>query len=800
MLNYAIRVLRKTPILTCTVIATIALGVGANTAIFTIVYATQLAPLPFPEPRQLVSVWSVVNSHKDNPTPKDFLVWRDHISSFQGLSAFAGNGFDVGERGQTENIFGMRVARDYYRTLGTSFFLGRDFLPEESLPGQNHVVILTYALWKHLGADAHIIGHSLHIDGALYSVVGILKPGIADRDVFQLSVPLVFTPEEIKQNDIPLVVVGRLQSGVSMQRAEQDLNAFITNLPAEKSSQSRSRALVRPLKDYMASMSSDMKRELWFLLWLVSLVLLIACVNMANLLLARGSARQKEFAIRFALGSGKRSVFVELLIESTLLGLAGGVIGVGLGYALLQGLLATMPRFTLPWEADAHLNLPVLCFCLAISTGSGILFGIIPAWRASRTVPIEALRSQGQDARWCGLFRQQRILVILELSLALTLLSGTALVFQSFLNLLRVDTGVRTDHILTFYLGGPGLQPSDPDNIGAYYKQLLSSIEAVPGVTSASAQTGTPLFQTGQAQFKIAASPQDSSSQFTSAAIRSVTPGYFNTFGITTLRGRTLTDQDRAAGEKVALVNQAFVQTFLQGREGLGQTTIFPGANGDRKSNASSTEWRIVGMYHDVRSGSMRQDPPEILVPFYQSPPAYPAIAVRTAELPESMTSSIAAAIHAIDPAAMIARPRTMEQIRNQVLGYDRFTMVLFVGFGAIALLLVTIGVYGLISFSVQMRSREIAVRMAVGANRTQVIVKILRESLRMTVGGLGLGTVGAWFVMRTMRSILFGIGTTDFSILAVVMLLLTLTSTLATLIPANRAASTDPMQVLRIE
>jgi len=368
------------------------------------------------------------------------------------------------------------------------------------------------------------------------------------------------------------------------------------------------------------------------------------------------------------------------------------------------------------------------------------------------------------------------------------------------LNLLRVDTGIRTDHILTFYLNSPGLRLSDPDNISTYYRQLLSTIEAVPGVISASAQTGTPLFPTGQTQFRIANSPQKGGSQFVPAAIRSVTPGYFKTFGITNLRGRTLTDQDGAVGEKVALVNQALVQRFLQGREALGQAIVFPGAEGDKKSNISSTEWRIVGVYHDVRSGSMRQDPPEILVPFYQSPPAYPAIAVRTTEPPESMTNSFAAAIHAIDPAATIARPRTMEQIRNQVLGYDRFTMLLFLGFGAIALVLVTIGVYGLISFSVQMRAREIAVRIAVGANRAQVMMKVLGDGLLMTLWGLGLGTVGAWFVTGAMRCILFGVGTTDFSMLAIATALLTLTSTFATLIPADRAAGTDPMQLLRTE
>jgi putative ABC transport system permease protein len=800
MLRYAIRVLCKTPILTSIVIATIALGVGASTAIFTIVYATQLAPLPFPEQRQLVSIWSLIDFHKSFPPPKEFLVWQGHVSSFQALSGYAGDTFDIGLRGQTENIFGMRVGRDYYRTLGMSFVLGRDFLPTESQPGQNHVVILTHALWKHLGSDHHIIGRSLQIDEEPYTVVGVLKPGIADRDVFQLAVPLVFTPEEIQQNDIPLVVVGRLKSGVSAQRAEQELGALIANLPAGRSGHRSIHALLSPLKDSMESMSSDMKRELWFLLAAVGLLLLIACVNVANLLLARGGARQKEFAIRFALGARPANVFSELLKESILLGLSGGVIGIGLGCALLRGLLATAPPFTLPWEADTSLNLPILGFSLVMSIGSGILFGFIPAWRASRATPADVLRGQGRHGGWRGLFRPQRALVIGELSLALTLLSATALVFQSFLNLLRVDAGIRTDHVLTFSLSDPGLPSSNPAKIGAYFRQMLSSIEAVPGVIAASAQTGTPLFPTGHAQFTIASPLQGSGAQLASAAIRSVTPGYFGTFGISILAGRRLTDEDGTVGERVALVNEEFVHSFLQDGKAMGQTIFIPGATGDRTSNTPPTEWHIVGVYHDVRSGSMRKDPPEILVPFYQSPPAYPTIAVRTAEPPESMEASITAAIHKIDHTATMARPRTMEQIRDQVLGYDRFTAVLFVGFGAIALLLVTVGVYGLVSFTVQMRAREIAVRMAVGANRAHVVTTVLRDGLVTTLWGLGVGAGGGWFATEAMRSTVFGIAKTDFSALVIVAVLLMMTSAFATLIPANRAVATDPMQVLRAE
>jgi putative ABC transport system permease protein len=633
-------------------------------------------------------------------------------------------------------------------------------------------------------------------------VVGVLQPGIADRDVFQMAVPLVFTPEELRHDTLPLVVAGRLRPGVTITQSQDDMDAVTAHLTLSDPDDIQIKgASVRPLKDYMASMSGDMKQTLWLLLGAVGLVLLIVCANVANLLLARGMARQKDIAVRCALGATRRTIFAQMFMESLLLAGAGGLLGIGLGYSMLRALLASMPPFTLPWEADPRLNLPVLLFTLGVATFAGLFFGCIPAWYVSRTNPSDALRSGGNAGTGVGSHHLQRMLVIGELSLALALLSGMGLALHSFINLMRVDMGVRTDHVLTFYLGNAKPQSRSPEDSVAYYQEVLSRIQSVPGVSSASVQTGTPLFPAQITPFHIVGdSSEGESLALRKTGLRTITPDYFKTFGVHLVQGRDFNEQDGASGLKVAVVNEEFVHTFLQGKNPLlHRISINESASG-QATPVTPTQWQIVGVYHNVRSGSMREHPPEMLIPFWQSPFPNPVIAVRTVQDPDAMIRSIAAAIRSVDSTVTLARPRTMEQIRTQVLGYDRFTMILFVSFGVISLLLAALGVYGVMSFSVAERTHEIAVRMALGADRARVIAKIVREGIWITCVGVGFGLIGAWLVGRGMRSALFGIGAIDLRVLGTVVFLLMLAALLACLIPAQRAASVDPMQALRTE
>lgn len=495
-LRHTVRMLWKSPGLTITILLTLALGIGVNTAIFTVDYATLLAPLPYPQPEQLVVVWSKIKTYHNGISAGDYKDWNEQSRSFSTLSAFTGGSFNIATKDVPENIDGMQVTPGYYNMLGNPFFLGRDFLPEEGKEGKGHVVILTHKLWSHLGSDRTLVGKTMHVNSEPYTVVGVLAPGIADRNDAQIIVPLVFKPEQLNHDFHWLLSIGRLKPGVTLKQAQADMDAVTAHI-AEVNPKSNKGwgSFVEPLKNDF--LPSERKQTLWILLGAVGFILLIACVNVANLLLARGLSRQKELAVRSALGASRRSLFEQLLLESLLLAVAGGVLGIGAGWAMLQALVAIMPQNTLPTEADLHLNLPVLFFTLAATTLAGVLFGSAPAWYASRIDPGEALKEGGRTGTSVGHHRLRQTLVIGEFALALSLLTGAGLAIHSFVKLLNVDLGIRPDHSLTFYLPVPETRSKEPERVVAYYRQMLASIRAVPGVTSVSAETGTPLYGPG---------------------------------------------------------------------------------------------------------------------------------------------------------------------------------------------------------------------------------------------------------------------------------------------------------------
>jgi len=800
-LRYSARTLWKNPGLTLTVLLTLALGIGANTAIFTVDYATLLAPLPYPEPDQLVVVWSKIQTFHNGISAGDFTDWKRENSSFQDINAFTGGSFNIASKDQPENIDGRQVTTGFYKMVGRPFFLGRDFLPEEGVEGKDHVVILTHKLWAHLGSDPKIIGQSMRINGEPYTVVGVLPPGLDDRAQAQLAVPLVFKPEQLNHDFHWLLSIARLKPGVTVQQAQADMDSVATHIAqANPKSNKGWGVFVEPLKNDF--LPSERKQTLWLLLGAVAFILLIACVNVANLLLARGLARQKELAVRSALGASRRTIFEQLITESLLLAITGGFLGVGVGFAMLQGLIAIMPRGTLPDEADLHLNLPILLFTLAATTFAGLLFGSAPAWYASRVDPGESLKEGNRTGVGAGRHRLRQTLVIGEFALALALLTGAGLAIHSFLNLLRVDLGLRTDHVLTFFLPVPDSRPKDPEKIIAYYKQILSSVNAVPGVTSASAMTGLPLFGAGFGMpFTIVGKPAfNDPSMRPNTGFGMVTPDFFKTFDIRMVSGHSFTDQDSASSVKVAVVNEDFVKKYFKDVDPLRQRVsveqLIPGVT----KLGPPQEWQIVGVYHTVHNRESKDPRPEMRIPFWQIPWSNAGIGVRTVNDPATMVKSIAAAVHSVDPEIALAQPRSMEEIRELVLSNDRFTLVLFVSFAAVALLLAALGVYGVMSFSVAQRSHEIALRMALGANRGRVVALIVKEGLVLASIGLTIGLVGAYFVGRSMQSMLYEIGKLDVSVFASVALLLLFAAITACFLPARRAASVEPMQALRAE
>lgn len=799
-LQFSFRMLLKNPGMTLTILLTLALGIGANTAIFTVDNATLLQPLPYPHPEQLMVVWSKIQGFRNGISAGDYTDWKRENSTFADMNAWTGGTFNLSTKDQPEEIDGQQVTPGFYRMLGTPMFLGRDFLPEEGQVGREHEVILTHKLWKRLGSNRKIVGQTLRLNAEPYTVVGVLAPGLYDRGQGDLSVPLAFKPEQLNHDFHWLLVIGRLKPGVTMEQARADMDAVTTHIAQQYPKSNKGwGSFVEPLKNDFVP--KERIRILWMLLGAVAFVLLIACVNVANLLLARSMARQKEMAVRSSLGATPRTIFLQLLTESLLLALMGGALGVGVGYAMLHAFMGAMPEGTLPSEADLSLNLPVLLFTLGATTLAGLLFGCVPAWHASRVDPAETLKEGGRSGTGTGRKRLRQALVIGEFTLALSLLAGAGLAIHSFLNLTRVDLGVRTDHVLTFYLPIPDTRSKDPVLIAAHYRQLLASINAVPGVVSSSAETGTPLEGAGFGMpFTLAGKPAYADpSMRPSTRFGMVTPDYFKTFGIHIISGRPFTDDDTATSMKVAMVNEEFVRKFLKGVDPLRQRVVVEQLIPGVTKLGPPIEWQIVGVFHNVRD-NLREDNPETLIPFWQTPWPNAGIGVLTREDPGAMTKSIAAAVHRVDPDVALASPRTMEQVHRDVLSDDRFTLMLFACFAAIALLLAALGIYGVMTFSVAQRAHEIALRMALGATRGRVVALVLREGVTLAAIGLGLGLLGAYFIGRAMQSTLYGVSALDISAFLAVGGVLLLAALVACFLPAHRAASTEPMQVLRTE
>ena len=799
--RFGLRMLHKNVGLTVAVVTTLMLGIGATTAIYTVVYATLLAPLPYPEPDQLVMVWSKVGGHRNGMSAGDFLDWQQQNKTFQRMAAWSDTSFNLSTKDQPEQLEGRLSSPGWFSMQGIPFLMGRDFLSEEGTPGKDHVVVLTHRLWNRLGANRGILGTAIRVNGAPYTVVGVLAPGLPDRLGFELAVPLAFRPEQINHDYHWLVTMGRLKPGVTLQQAQADMDSVTSHIAALYPESNKGwGAAVEPLEhDFLPQ---DRIRNLWLLLGAVGFVLLITCVNIANLLLAKGLARQKEIAIRGSLGATRGQIFVQFLTESLVLALLGGLLGAGFGKLLLPAILSIVPEGILPSEADFHLNLPILAVTLLATTLAGLLFGGAPAWYASRVDPGESLKDGGRTGTSTGTHKLRRMLIIGEFGLALSLLAGAGLAIHSFWNLTRVNLGLRTDHVLMFRLEQPQGRFENPALMNSYNQQMLAAIRSAPGVSDVATVTGVPLrhFSDGMPFSVVGGRTYDDPSQRPNTGFQSVSPDYYNTFGIQIAKGRTFSDQDTASSVRVAMVNQEFVDRYLKGEDPLKQRISIEEVIPGLPKLGPAVEWQIVGVFKNVLYGDFREPYPEVNVPFAQSLSPSVTIGVRTASDPEAMTKTIAAAVHSVDSQVALAQVRTMDQVKDDSLGEDRFTMYLFASFAVVALLLAAVGIYGLMAFAVSQRTQEMGVRLALGASRQNVIWLILREATLLAIIGLGIGLVGSTVVGRTMRTTLYGVGAMDFSVMLTVAVILFCAALFASYLPARRAASIDPMKALRTD
>jgi putative ABC transport system permease protein len=759
-----------------------------------------LAPMPYPNPDQLVMVWSKIQGGRNVVSAGDYLDWKRQNKAFQDINAWSGANFNFATADQPELINGSSETPGFLRMTGNDFFLGRDLLPEEGEVGKEHVVVLTHRLWEHLGSDRNIIGKQIRMNSEPYTVVGVLAAGQADRLQSQFVVPLAFKPEQLNHDFHWLLVMGRVKPGVSLAQAQADMEVVTARIAQDHPQSNKGWGATVELlhNDFFPQ---EAQQVLWLLMGGVGFVLLIACANVANLLLAKGTTRIKEVAVRTSLGATRWHVFSQFLTESLMLALLGGGLGIALGSVMIRLMLAKMPPYTLPSEADVGLNVPVLLFTLAATTVAGVLFGCAPAWHASRVDPNETLKEGGRSGTSAGRNRLRRTLVVAEFALALTLLAGAGLAIHSFWNLSRVDLGVRTDHVLTFNLPVPQAKLTQSEQMVNFYRQLLERVEALPGVSRAEVATGMPLQGPGFGMpFTIVGKPVSDPSARPGAGFAMVTPGYFQTFGIQMVKGRGFTEQDIAGRVRVAVVNEALVKKYFSGVDPLSQRLIVEDLIPGVTKLGPPVEWQIVGVVRNVRNGIRNDGFPEIDVPFWQSPWPQVGMAVRTTGDPIAMSRSIAAVVHSLDPDLALADIKPMDQLRDESLVNDRFTSLLYVCFAGVALLLATIGIYGVMAFAVAQRTHEIGLRMALGASRDHVLGLILKEGIMLAVIGLGLGLVGACFVGRAMRGLLYGVGTIDVAAFSVVAAAMLTAALFACYMPANKAAKVDPMVALRYE
>jgi putative ABC transport system permease protein len=800
-LRYGARMLLKQPGFTLIAVVTLALGIGANTAIFSVVNAVLLRALPYPEPGRLVRFW------ESNPgrgwlefaaSAPNFADWRKQQSVCEQLAAYEFNTLNFTGSGEPERVAALRVTANLFSVLGVAPAHGRDFLPEDEQSGRNHVAILSDGLWRRrFGADPNLIGRQIQLGGESYTVVGVMPPRFQLTQGTELWTPLTLVTLDPaganRSTSHNLSVIGRLKPGVSLAQAQASMGAIARQLEHQYP-ESNTGWGVRMGTFYDWIVPEQIRRSMLTLFAAVGFLLLISCANVANLLLARASARRLEMAIRAAMGASRWRVMRQLLTESVLLSTLGGLVGLLLAF-WCTGLIKASTALNIPRLNETRLDVKALGFTFLIALGAGLIFGLAPAWQASKLALNETLKEGGRSGSGGKRQRLRGALVIAEVALALVLLVGAGLMIRSFTHLQNVPLGFAPNHVLTMRLALPTAKYGQGAPRVNFFDQLLQRLRATPGVIDASAINDLPLAGGGWAE-EVTLEGRDAAPSGTPlpADVNAVTPRYFHTMGIPLLAGRDFTEQDRGAfwlGESpwTLIVNETFVRRYWPNENPIGKRFRF----GD---NPFGT---VIGVVGDVRSLSLeREARPAFYVSYgHFSLPAL-TIVVRASAPPEAMTAALRAQVYALDHDLPVYNIRLMEQIVSNAAGQPRFQTLLLGLFSAVALSLAAIGIYGVMAYTVTQRTHEIGVRMALGARTRDVLQHVLGQGMKLVLMGATLGLAGAFVAARALKSMLFGVSPADPLTFAAVTVFLALVAFAACWIPARRATKVDPLVALR--
>jgi predicted permease len=798
-LRFALRSLRVNPGFTVVALLTVALGIGVNTAIFSVVYGVLLRPLPYAEPGGLVTVWEN-HERRDGPVfewtgRSTFFDWRERNQTFDGMTAITGWGPNLTGVDRPEVLAGAAVTPGYFSVLGVGAAMGRTFLPEEETPDNSNVVVLSHGLWsRRFGADPEILGQTLVLNGISRTVVGVLPPGFRPPIATgaEIWTPLPIDPLRSDRGGYFLRVIARLGDGVTQATAQADMDRVAAGIATEHPIHYRDvEVTLTPLRDTVVGPA---RTALWVLLGAVGLVLLIACANVANLLLARASVRERELAVRAALGAGQRRLARQLLTESVVLAVAGGVLGLGIGVWGTELLVRFAPA-GMPRVADIGLHPTVFAFALGASIVTGLLFGLAPALTLSKNAG-DALREGARGSSSGAGARLRGALVVVELAMGMAVLVAAGLLLRSFNQIQSVDPGFRVENALSARILLPSTRYPDLASTAAFWGQLEERLRTRPGVHDVGAATVLPLSgNINDISFGIEGRlPPEG--QEPAADWWRATAGFFRAMGIPLIRGRFLDETDREGTLPVAVVSQSLVDAHFVNEDPIGKRIKVGGVR-----DPESPWWTIVGVVGTVRTRSLTQVPiPEIFVPAAQRTGRAMSLVVSTEGEPTPFADDLREAVWSIDPDLPVSQLASLEDVFAASIGPQRFLSWLLGAFAALGLVLGAVGIYGVMAFTVGHRTREIGIRMALGARPVDALGVVMRRGALLTVLGLALGFLGAIAASRALSSLLFEVAPNDPLTLAAVSVLLAGTALFACYWPARRATRVDPIETLRYE
>ncbi|HEX8290915.1 MAG TPA: ABC transporter permease [Pyrinomonadaceae bacterium] len=801
--RYAVRTLLKSPGFALVAVVALALGIGANTAIFSVVKAVLLSPLPYPGPERLVWVREINPGADilDEPaSAPNYNDWRTQARSFEGMAAFSNTAMTLTDAaGEPERLPAVAASANFFEVVGVAPALGRGFLPEEETTGKNRVVVVSHGLWqRRLGASPQALGQTINLSGNAYTVVGVapadFKSPVRGPKPPELWVPIAFNlSQNVRRSDY-LNVVGRLRAGATVGQAQAELAAIAARLEKEfPSTNAGWTVTTQPLHEKVVG---NVRQALWVLMGIVGFLLLISCANVANLLLARASGRRQEIAVRSALGAGRGRLIRQLLTESLLLGLAGGGLGLVLAAWGVELLVSLSPG-NIPRLDEAGLDARVLAFTFGVSVLTGVVFGLLPALSASKTDLAESLKEGGSRGSTAGQSarRLRGSLVVAEIAITAVLLACSGLMIRSFLAIQSVDPGFRPERVLTFEFSLPSARYKDEPQMAAFYEQLTARAAALPGVERAALVDALPLSSGADVlSFVIEGRPELPPEKVQDAIFTVSTPDYFDVMGVGHVRGERMSERHREGVPDVGLINETMARKFWPGEDPVGKRI--------NMGDPARSPWiTVVGVVRDTRSSGLDKEPyPQVYLPALQFRQRAMTFVARTSSDPAALVPAVRRELAALDKDLPLYNVRTMEQVMSDSVSRRRFQMVLITAFAGVGLLLAAVGIYGVISYSVAQRRHEIGVRMALGARAADILRLVVGQGLGLALLGVGVGVAGSLALTRLMASLLYGVSATDPLTFVCVSVALLGVALLACLIPARRATKVDPMIALRYE